>query len=198
MEHRLPLTAVPMSGLARPSDDPPSVLTIMGTDLVVTSVRPSATEREIVVRLYEPAGNEGVARLMFAKPVEKAVLTDLREHEVGELPVEDSTVTVPVDAFSILTLRVRFKEPLHGPSRKEQEDVPQDVKPSAEGEDYKEEGVADADEVSDTTSGQVTSEESETQPEKENQEEPEAGEATSTTEGTASEISSESTETQGS
>ncbi len=108
-EHRLPLIAVLRTGHLRSGGEPLSMLTISGVDLVVSSIRPGNRDDEILLRLYEPAGEDGVTRLTFARPVDSAVLVDFRDHDIGELPVDDSTVTVPVDGYSIITLRVKLK-----------------------------------------------------------------------------------------
>jgi hypothetical protein len=46
----------------------------------------------------------------FVRNIERAELVDLLEREIGELKVNGKSVEVPVDAHSIITLRVNFKE----------------------------------------------------------------------------------------
>ncbi|RLI59611.1 MAG: hypothetical protein DRO93_08245 [Candidatus Thorarchaeota archaeon] len=108
-EHRLPLMAVPLDSGIGNDVSTGSLLTISGMDLVVSSVRPGRHENEVLVRLYEPAGHGGSATLEFDRPLKSAVLVDLREHEIGELPANGRTVTLPVDAHAILTVRVQFE-----------------------------------------------------------------------------------------
>ncbi|MEM2143476.1 MAG: glycoside hydrolase family 38 C-terminal domain-containing protein, partial [Candidatus Thorarchaeota archaeon] len=83
-EHRLPLICVP----ACPLDSSiPSVshLSVSGVELMLSCFKPTDRQDEYIVRLFEPAGREGVSRLTFSRPVRSVVLTDLCERDVGPL-----------------------------------------------------------------------------------------------------------------
>ena len=108
-EHRIPLIAIPMDASGdQPSTD--SVLSIEGLDLAVSALKPGAERNEIILRLYEPEGNDGTATLKFNRPLKSVRLVDLREHDIGDLPVRDDTIEIPVDRHAIITLKIQFDD----------------------------------------------------------------------------------------
>jgi alpha-mannosidase len=105
-EHRLPLIGYPLeipSGTLPPEN---SFLKIEGMDLGLSCYKVGSSEQQLTVRLYEMKGDEGRAVLEFPFGVSKVSLVDLCENIIGDLPTSGSTVSVPVDAHSIITLRV--------------------------------------------------------------------------------------------
>jgi alpha-mannosidase len=109
-EHRLPLIAYPLDDAPGQYDAESHSITVEGVDLAVSSVRSRGMENSIIVRFYEPVGKSGMASVSFVRSIERAELVDLLEREIGELKVNGKSVEVPVDAHSIITLRVNFKE----------------------------------------------------------------------------------------
>jgi alpha-mannosidase len=105
-EHRLPLIGYPLEGPGGALPTERSMLKIEGMDLGLSCHKMGSSKRELIVRLYEMAGESGSAVLEFPFAVEKVELLDLREKVIGELSSSGSTVTIPVDAHSIITLRV--------------------------------------------------------------------------------------------
>ncbi len=98
----IPCTAhdgdLPMSG---------SFLTVDG-DVVVSCVKNSEDGKGSTVRLYDESGKDCEATLTFCKPVKAAYLTDSNENILSELTVKDDTVTVPVSAYSTITVVAHF------------------------------------------------------------------------------------------
>ena len=105
-EHRIPLIGYPLEGSGGKLPSEKSLLTIEGMELGLSCHKIGTSEHEITVRLYEMAGATGSATIDFPFTVEKVELVDLCEKVIGELSSSDSTVTVPVDAHSIITLRI--------------------------------------------------------------------------------------------
>jgi alpha-mannosidase len=105
-EHRLPLIGYPLEDPSGTLPSEGSMLKIEGMDLGLSCHKMGSSERELTIRLYEMAGESGRAVLEFPFEVAKVELVDLREKVIGELPKSGTTVTVPVDAHSIITLKV--------------------------------------------------------------------------------------------
>ncbi|MFW9802191.1 MAG: alpha-mannosidase [Candidatus Thorarchaeota archaeon] len=105
-EHRLPLIGYPLetSGGTLPLEN--SFLKIEGMELGLSCFKIGTSEHEFIIRLYEMAGEKGSATLEFPFGVSRVSLVDLRENVIGDLPTSGSTATIPVDAHSIITLRV--------------------------------------------------------------------------------------------
>jgi alpha-mannosidase len=113
-EHRLPLVAYPVDGpggLLKPES--PSI-SVDGTELVLSSIRPDERSNQIIIRLYEPKGSAGKATLSFARALERVEMTDALDQEIGQVPTQGDSVELQVDAYSIITLKVTFRE--SGPS----------------------------------------------------------------------------------
>ena len=105
-EHRLPLIAYPIEGPGGTLPLESFMLGIEGMDLGLSCHKMGPSERELTVRLFEMAGETGSAKIEFPFSVGKVELVDLCERVIGELSSSGSKVTVPVDAHSIITLRV--------------------------------------------------------------------------------------------
>jgi alpha-mannosidase len=105
-EHRLPLIGYPLEAMGGTLPTERFMLKIEGMDLALSCHKMGSSKHELIVRLYEMAGDSGNAMLEFPFAVRKAELLDLREKVIGELSSSGSTVTIPVDAHSIITLRV--------------------------------------------------------------------------------------------
>jgi alpha-mannosidase len=105
-EHRLPLIAYPLEdpGGTLPAEG--SMLKIEGMDLGLSCHKMGSSERELTVRLFEMAGVAGSVVLEFPFKVAKVELVDLCEKVIGELPRSGSSMTVQVDAHSIITLKI--------------------------------------------------------------------------------------------
>ncbi|MFQ8600946.1 MAG: glycosyl hydrolase-related protein [Oscillospiraceae bacterium] len=87
-----------------------SLLEIYG-DVVVESVKKAWREDAVVVRLYEPKGQNESATVTFCMPFAEAVLCDLMEE--NELPAcsGDDTVSLELSPFEIVTLKFYLTRP---------------------------------------------------------------------------------------
>jgi alpha-mannosidase len=106
-EHRLPLIAYPVEESDSTRSAEESALKIDGMDLALSCYKFGPGENELTLRLYEVAGISGNAKLEFPFRVDCVDLVDLCEKVIGEIPSTGSSITLPVDAHSIITLRVR-------------------------------------------------------------------------------------------
>ena len=78
-----------------------------GERLVLDSVKRADREEAVVLRLYEPYGGRGAARVRLARPVREARLANALEEEVGPVGVEDGALVVPFLPHQVLTVLVR-------------------------------------------------------------------------------------------
>jgi hypothetical protein len=89
---------------------PPSWLSVEGGPLVVLAVKVAETEPALVVRLWEPRGEDAEATLTFRLPGGKTVArvreAGVVEQPGGALPVENDTVRVRVPAGAVRTLLI--------------------------------------------------------------------------------------------
>ncbi|TFH04629.1 MAG: hypothetical protein E4H14_14340 [Candidatus Thorarchaeota archaeon] len=107
-EHRLPLIAYPLDGVSGPSELEVSNLKIEGVDLMLSCYKPRR-ENEFIIRLYEPKGTNGTAKLTFHREIERIEMLDILERDIGELGHSEHSFDIPIDAYSIVTLCVKFK-----------------------------------------------------------------------------------------
>jgi len=108
-EHRLPLLAYPIKGGVAERPLEKAMLEVEGTDLELSCYKPTDSSSEYILRFYEPNGIRGMSTIKFAQHVQKAVLVDLVENEIGELSHQGREVSVSVDPFSIITLKVQLE-----------------------------------------------------------------------------------------
>jgi alpha-mannosidase len=64
----------------------------------------------LVVRMYEAWGRRGPVTLRAPWTIGRATVTDLLEREVGDAPFRDSTVTLDMAPFQIITLKLEPSE----------------------------------------------------------------------------------------
>jgi hypothetical protein len=60
-----------------------------------------------VLRLYEPFGGRGVARVRLGVPFSGARLANALEDELDEVTVEDGGIVLPYSPHEVLTVLVR-------------------------------------------------------------------------------------------
>lgn len=76
-------------------------------ELVLDGIKRAEDSEAIVLRLYEPHGGRGTARVRVAAPFSQARLANLLEEEGDALAVEDGTVVVPYRPREIVTVILR-------------------------------------------------------------------------------------------
>ncbi len=107
-EHRLPLIAYPLDGASGALKIEQSNLKVEGIDLMLSCFKPKK-ENEFIVRLYEPKGMAGTSKITFHREIDRVEMLDILEREIGEIGHSEHSVEISIDAYSILTLCVRFK-----------------------------------------------------------------------------------------
>ncbi|MGB6678801.1 MAG: glycosyl hydrolase-related protein, partial [Terriglobales bacterium] len=65
----------------------------------------------MILRFYEWAGRETDVKIQLPPGAESAQDADLMERPIGELALQDATVTVHTKPFEIKTVKVRFTLP---------------------------------------------------------------------------------------
>ena len=109
-EHRLPLIGYPLDSEGGNASSEHSFFSIEGLELALSCFKPTMVENEFIIRVYEVEGKNGSAQLKFDKDIQSVKLIDLCENEIGDLSFDGKTVSIPVEAHSILTLRIQFSE----------------------------------------------------------------------------------------
>ena len=74
--------------------------------LVLDTVKRAEDSDALVLRLYEPHGGRGVARVRLAAPAARAVRANVLEDDGDELAVEDGAVVVPFRPHELVTVKV--------------------------------------------------------------------------------------------
>ena len=75
--------------------------------LVLDTIKRAEDGDGLVLRLYEPCGGRGTARLKLSLPGERATPCNLLEDRIGDpIAVQDRALELPYRPFEILTLRV--------------------------------------------------------------------------------------------
>ena len=109
--YNLPVTVVSDHAHAGRLPLQQSYLTMESGRAILSGVKApeDGSERELVVRLYEPNGEEDVCRLAFAHPVRAARMANLLETPAEQLEeISGNTLTVRMKPHQIVTLRVAF------------------------------------------------------------------------------------------
>ena len=76
-------------------------------NVIVETVKEAEKDDSVIVRAYETKNIRGKATLTFGFDVTEVSLCDLSENELQKLPIRGRSVTVPVNPFEIVTLKVR-------------------------------------------------------------------------------------------
>ncbi len=87
-----------------------SLLEVYG-DVIVESVKKAWREDAVVVRLYEPKGQNESATVTFCLPFAEAVLCDLMEENEQPACSGDDTVSLELAPFEIVTLKFYLSRP---------------------------------------------------------------------------------------
>jgi len=93
-------------------DLPPefSFLDISPDNVILSALKKAEDSDEVVLRLFETAGEATKAEIKFFRKIERAAVANLMEDEEQELAVEDnSKLTIEIKPFEIVTLKLRFQ-----------------------------------------------------------------------------------------
>src|SRR5262249_39657332 len=75
--------------------------------LVLDTVKRAEDSDALVLRLYEPHGGRGVARVRLARPLHRAVRANLLEDEGEALQLAGGQIVVPFRPWEIVTVLAR-------------------------------------------------------------------------------------------
>lgn len=75
--------------------------------IFIESVKKAEDEDAIIVRLYDAYNQRGKVCLSTSLPVRSAVLCDLLERDIQPLPLSEGAVTLSVQPFEIVTIKLR-------------------------------------------------------------------------------------------
>jgi len=106
-ELNVPLRAMHMS--AAPQAGNPAERTLLSVDspnVVIEAVKKAEEGQDIVVRLYEAAGQRCEARLRIGFEHGSVFLTNLLEEQAQPLPANADAVRIPFHPFEIQTVRI--------------------------------------------------------------------------------------------
>jgi alpha-mannosidase len=76
-------------------------------ELMVDTVKPAEDGDGVIVRLYEPHGARGTARLRVGVPFGTAWFTNLLEDRIGPAEVDGDEIVIPFRPFEIVTVALR-------------------------------------------------------------------------------------------
>jgi alpha-mannosidase len=74
--------------------------------LVLDTIKQAEDSDAIVLRLYEPYGGRGIARVRVARPFTRAHRTNLLEDDGEALAIEDGEIVVPFRPHEVVTVKV--------------------------------------------------------------------------------------------
>ena len=100
-----PMTCVPTASHTGTLPPKHSLLTVDAAHSVITAVQ-NAKDNALTVRLYEAEGTDDTVTLQLPFTPSKAVLTDLNETILGEVAIENNTVTFPVKAYCLAQVKI--------------------------------------------------------------------------------------------
>jgi alpha-mannosidase len=85
-----------------------SFIGVEADNVVLTAVKKSEEDDSLVLRFYEWAGKEADVKLHLPPGAQSASETDLMEKPIGDLTVQNESVTLHTKAYEIKTVKVRF------------------------------------------------------------------------------------------
>ena len=82
-----------------------SLVSVDKANVIVETVKQAEDGSGTVVRMYESTNSKTACRVSIGIPVERVSVCDLQENELETLPVENSSVTLTVKPYEIVTLK---------------------------------------------------------------------------------------------
>jgi alpha-mannosidase len=76
-------------------------------DLVLDTIKRAERTDDLVLRLYEPFGGRGIARVLLRAQLGEARRANALEDELGEVALEDGRLVLPYRPHEVLTVLVR-------------------------------------------------------------------------------------------
>ena len=78
-------------------------------NILVLTIKQAEDSQGLILRLAETAGQPTQAKITFALPIEKAWLANLAEENHSELPAAEHHLSVPVNPFQPVTVRIQLR-----------------------------------------------------------------------------------------
>jgi len=85
-----------------------SFVQVKSDNVIVSAMKKAEDEKALILRFYEWAGKEGNVTFHLPPGAESARETNLMEMPIGDLPVTDSELTVPIKPYEIKTVEIKF------------------------------------------------------------------------------------------
>ena len=105
-ELNIPLAILPCSSGKGPLPSTFSYMLVESPSVIIETVKKAEGGSEIIVRLYEAAGESCHTALQLNFPVMKALLVNLMEEPIGEISVREGRVELDFNPFEILTIKL--------------------------------------------------------------------------------------------
>ena len=87
-----------------------SLVSLDPEKLIITAVKKAESEDALVIRLFNISDSQVTGKLKMFQQVKKAMITNLLEEPLEEIPTSDGNLVFPVKAHQILTLKLWFTE----------------------------------------------------------------------------------------
>ena len=91
-----------------PAGNRSAFVRIESEHVVVETIKVADDGDGLIIRMYEAHNQRGEVALRFARPVRRAVVTNLLEREIGPADVQGDTIRVALRPFQVKTLRVQL------------------------------------------------------------------------------------------
>ncbi len=75
--------------------------------VIIDGIKKTEDSGDLIVRMYESFGSSVNCKVKFANSFKKALITNLMERDIEELPVEENSVSLTLKPFEIVTLRLK-------------------------------------------------------------------------------------------
>ena len=82
-----------------------SVISLQPDELIITAIKKAESDDALVIRLYNISDQPVTGKLALCSPIEKAMVTNLLEEPLEEIPVSENLV-FPVKGHQIVTLKL--------------------------------------------------------------------------------------------
>jgi alpha-mannosidase len=104
----IPLQVVPASPHTGALPSSCSFFQVDRPGVVIEAIERAEKENAVIVRLYEAHGTRGTVNLKISLPVSEACLADLMERSLDKVEIEGGNITLQIDPFEIITLKLKF------------------------------------------------------------------------------------------
>lgn len=87
-----------------------SLVSCDNTDVMIETVKKAEDSNDVVIRMYESKNMRTSANLTFGFDVQKAYICDLLENEIEEIPSNRRTITLNLNNFELVTVKVKKRD----------------------------------------------------------------------------------------